>query len=253
MRHAIKDLKFDLKKSREKGIKELAESVRRVGVIEPIVVTPEGQVISGGRRVTAARLAGLKDVPTTISRRNAIETRIAQLDANLMVLPLNSAEFDAQLLERKKLNDQVNGKRSGFTSDTAKRLGVSKRTIEKAIRRSRTGIKGVSKSKLDQLARLPKPNPGLTSFAATHTVKQLREKIDRTLRKGPRLVNAMDTIESHVDALETLFRDIMSGRIEYEHRNGKFTKSLEGLEKLLHRFIKMNRAHISEKHLRRVA
>src|SRR5437016_2180049 len=61
----------------EEALKDLAESIRRHGIIQPLVVTkreistPRGQevryeLIAGERRLKASRLAGLKHVPVVI-------------------------------------------------------------------------------------------------------------------------------------------------------------------------------------------
>jgi len=41
----------------------LAESIRQYGIIEPLVVTPDGRLLAGHRRLAAARRAGLEQVP----------------------------------------------------------------------------------------------------------------------------------------------------------------------------------------------
>ena len=53
----------------ETALHELADSIREHGVLEPILVRPVGeryQVVAGERRVRAARLAGLLEVPAII-------------------------------------------------------------------------------------------------------------------------------------------------------------------------------------------
>lgn len=53
----------------EEPLAELAESIRLVGVVEPLVVRPRGKVfeiIAGERRFRAARLAGLQSVPCIV-------------------------------------------------------------------------------------------------------------------------------------------------------------------------------------------
>ena len=50
----------------ERELFELAESVKEVGIIQPLIVRPEGdgyQLIAGERRLRAAKLAGLETVP----------------------------------------------------------------------------------------------------------------------------------------------------------------------------------------------
>jgi hypothetical protein len=48
------------------SIKSLANSIKKLGIQEPLVVTQDGWILSGHRRHVAARLAGLHDVPCRI-------------------------------------------------------------------------------------------------------------------------------------------------------------------------------------------
>lgn len=50
----------------DEGIRELAKSISRNGLLEPLVVNREGAVISGNRRMNSARLAGLQEVPCRV-------------------------------------------------------------------------------------------------------------------------------------------------------------------------------------------
>src|SRR6266853_5675984 len=47
-------------------VRALADSIAEVGLLHPIVVTPEGRLIAGQRRLQACRLLGWQDVPVTI-------------------------------------------------------------------------------------------------------------------------------------------------------------------------------------------
>jgi hypothetical protein len=48
-------------------IRELARSIQKHGLQEPIVVTRDGYILSGHRRQMACRLAGMKDVPCRVA------------------------------------------------------------------------------------------------------------------------------------------------------------------------------------------
>lgn len=48
---------------KDPAIKELAESIRRNGLLEAIVITADGYIISGHRRYAAAKLVGLSKIP----------------------------------------------------------------------------------------------------------------------------------------------------------------------------------------------
>lgn len=47
-------------------LRPLAESIEEVGLLHPVVVTPEGRLIAGQRRLAACRLLGWAEVPVTV-------------------------------------------------------------------------------------------------------------------------------------------------------------------------------------------
>ncbi|MGI6240300.1 MAG: ParB/RepB/Spo0J family partition protein, partial [Christensenellales bacterium] len=53
----------------EGALKELAQSIAAVGVLQPIIVAPAGEryeIIAGERRYRASRLAGLDEIPAIV-------------------------------------------------------------------------------------------------------------------------------------------------------------------------------------------
>jgi ParB family transcriptional regulator, chromosome partitioning protein len=83
---------------------QLADSIRRVGILQPIVVRP-GEIsghyliIMGGRRYRAARLAGLDAVPAIVQEGGAPD-RYAQVIENIQRDDLAAAEIAAFVLEQ---------------------------------------------------------------------------------------------------------------------------------------------------------
>jgi len=47
-------------------LRSLADSISEVGLLHPVVVTPQGRLIAGQRRLEACRLLGWDDVPVTV-------------------------------------------------------------------------------------------------------------------------------------------------------------------------------------------
>src|SRR5205085_2691915 len=47
-------------------LRALADSISEVGLLHPIVVTPDARLIAGQRRLEACRLLGWSDVPVTV-------------------------------------------------------------------------------------------------------------------------------------------------------------------------------------------
>jgi len=67
-------------------LQELAESISRYGVLQPIVVRPNGEryeLIVGERRLRAARMAGLEAVPAVVREASQEEVALLALVENL--------------------------------------------------------------------------------------------------------------------------------------------------------------------------
>lgn len=74
---------------------ELADSVRRVGVLQPIIVRPHGeeyQIVAGERRWRAAKAAGLEKVPVRVMGATEGEALELALIENLQRQDLNAME-----------------------------------------------------------------------------------------------------------------------------------------------------------------
>ena len=83
------------KEFREESQKELADSIRAVGVIQPIVVTKRGNrysIIAGERRWRASRMAGLNEVPVIVRDWDEMTRLKAALIENLQRDDLNPVE-----------------------------------------------------------------------------------------------------------------------------------------------------------------
>src|SRR5439155_11700932 len=76
------------------GLSELAASISRHGVLQPIVVSQDGagyELVAGHRRVLAARLAGMTTIPAVIRNEIGDRLELALLE-NLQRSHLNAIE-----------------------------------------------------------------------------------------------------------------------------------------------------------------
>ncbi len=114
----------------EETLAELAASIREVGILQPIVVRRTGQgyeVVTGERRLRAAKLAGLATVPVVLRDsddsnllREALIENIHREDLN----PIELGEAFRQLLDELGLKQE----------ELADRVGVSRSHIANTIR-----------------------------------------------------------------------------------------------------------------------
>jgi len=111
----------------EEQIAELADSIRKVGVLQPIIVRPEGagyQIIAGERRWRASRAAGLERVPVRVMATSETEALALALIENLQREDLNPVEeargyrrlIDEYSMTQSELADRVSKSRSAVTN-----------------------------------------------------------------------------------------------------------------------------------------
>ena len=109
---------------------ELSSSIKRYGVIQPLLVTPDKDkyiVIAGERRWRASKKAGLKTVPAVVHKRKELERIEIALIENVQRVDLTPLE---QAVTIEKLHLQFN-----FSyEDIAKRLGKASSTVTNIVR-----------------------------------------------------------------------------------------------------------------------
>ena len=115
----------------EQALSELADSISKHGVIQPLLVRPlaDGsyQLVAGERRWRASRLAGLTEVPAVIKDMTDSEAMELALIENLQredLNPIEEAEGIQLLIDTYGLTQDV----------AAERLGKSRPAIANALR-----------------------------------------------------------------------------------------------------------------------
>lgn len=127
-------------------MEKLIESIRENGVLNPVIVRQRGadyEMISGHRRLHAAKIAGLKELPAIIKNMSDDEAVIAMVDSNLQRERLLPSER-AWSLRLKTEAVKRQGKRTDLTSgndcqklniaDIGEELGVKERQVRNYIR-----------------------------------------------------------------------------------------------------------------------
>ena len=146
------------REARLEHIKDLAQSMVNVGLINPITVDKAHSLIAGLHRLEAAKLLGWTEVECTVSDLEGLQAELAEIDENFVRNDLSSVEYGDLLLRRKEIYEALhpetkNGgdKKSQeirtrkarsdsfdpFVVDTAKKLGISRRTVEERIQTAR--------------------------------------------------------------------------------------------------------------------
>lgn len=114
----------------EETLKELADSIRSSGVVQPVLVRPADgryQLVAGERRWRAARMAGLETIPALIrdlTDRDALELALTENLLREDLNPLEVAHAYEALQEKYGINHE----------EIAARLGVNRSTVTNTLR-----------------------------------------------------------------------------------------------------------------------
>jgi len=111
----------------DEGVAELADSISKVGLLQPIIVRPMGegyQIIAGERRWRACRVAGLTRVPVKVLSKTEVESLEIALIENLQRQDLNAIEesrgyrrlLTDYRMTQAELADKVSKSRSTITN-----------------------------------------------------------------------------------------------------------------------------------------
>ena len=115
---------------REDALQELAESIRRHGILQPLAVRRVGafyELIAGERRLRAGQLAGLTEIPCIVMNMDEQESGLAALVANLQ-----RQDFD--YIEEAKGICALMEKYTMSQEQVAKLLGKSQSAIANKLR-----------------------------------------------------------------------------------------------------------------------
>lgn len=114
----------------EKALSDLAQSIRNLGVIQPITLRKDGEkfeIISGERRYRASKMAGLKAIPAYIRLVNDQELLEMALVENIQREDLDAIEV---ALTYQRLLEEI-----GMTQENlSQRIGKERSTITNSIR-----------------------------------------------------------------------------------------------------------------------
>jgi ParB-like chromosome segregation protein Spo0J len=131
-------------------IADLVRSIEQIGLLNPITITPEYQLIAGGRRLAAFKSLGRTEIRACMVDLSALGAELAEIDENLCRNELTVLERAEQMSRRKDIYEAIHpetrrgvagGKaRQGkvnemlsFADDTASKTRSSARTVQHEV------------------------------------------------------------------------------------------------------------------------
>lgn len=214
----------------EKALAELAESIKTLGIIQPITLRKDGdkfEIISGERRYRASKIAGLETVPAYIRLVNDQELLEMALVENIQREDLDAIEIALtyqRLLEeigmtQENLSQRVGKERSSITNSI--RLLRLSPEVQDAIRSGEISA-GHGRAILSQ--EDPQKQKELFQKIVAHklSVRQAEEESSRMKNASPTEKRTKSPIPNHFKKAEKNLSDILNSKVEIKAAaNGK--------------------------------
>ena len=154
-------------------IKTLKKSIEKVGLINPITLNKNNELLAGARRFQAIEALGWSEITVHIVDRDLLEQELISIDENLVRSPLNKLELEKCLNRGREIYEELNPTAvkinlsnqevsaentqkkkeqekldtDSFAAITAEKTGLSKSVIKSAIRRDALASDAVKKAR----------------------------------------------------------------------------------------------------------
>ena len=114
----------------EDSLSELAESIRSYGILQPLTVRRQGtgyELVAGERRLRAAAMAGLREVPCLVAQ-------VGEEDSALLALMENLQRRDLDCWEEAEALSRLSARYGLSQEEAARRLGRSQPAVANKLR-----------------------------------------------------------------------------------------------------------------------
>lgn len=218
------------------ALRELADSIREQGILQPLVVRPRGtdyELIAGERRWRAAQIAGLAEVPIVI--RDADDPTVLELMLieNLQrenLNPIEEAQGYAQLIDQFQLRQE----------DAAKKVGKNRTVVANALRLLklpfevqawiRDGqlsvghakvILGLDAPESQKLAADKVIRSGLNVRQTEELVARLRQSQTLASATSAGKGKSLELRDVHIADMENKLQQKLGTKVQFRYRQGK--------------------------------
>jgi ParB family transcriptional regulator, chromosome partitioning protein len=196
-------------------VSTLKKSVESVGLIHPVTVNQDDELLAGARRFQAVKELGWEEVPVHVVDRDALIQELISIDENLVRAPLKNLELEKFLNRGREIYEEINPSANrvnlsvddltaeerqqlkeleeqdedSFAAVTAEKTGLSKSVIKGAIKRDALASEAV---------KIARGNGELNATKANEIIKLEKEAqetvlpliADKTAKETRRIVAA---------------------------------------------------------------
>lgn len=139
-------IKDRLRKADPKKVEELAQSIKLLGLLQPIVLNKKNELLAGLNRLEAHKLLNLEEIKFEyLEHDDILREELAELDENLVRSDFHYMDRGIYLMRKKEIYDELNNthtilnncdglKVKPFTEFIAEKTNQSQRTIQNEIK-----------------------------------------------------------------------------------------------------------------------
>lgn len=204
----------------ETDVETLKKSIEKIGLINPVTINQENELLAGARRYQAVQSLGWSEIPVHVINRDSLEQELISIDENLVRAPLDKLELERYLNRGRAIYEELNPSankvdllteddpspqakqkqkekddldKNSFTAITAEKTGLSKSVIKSAIKRDALASDAVKQarslgelnaSQTNEIIKLEKDaQEHVLPLIADKTVKEAR-KIIKAAKEG---------------------------------------------------------------------
>lgn len=203
----------------KKAVKVIEESIEKNTQLQPIIVDRNGNLIDGNHRLHACINLGISVIAQVVDEVDEDKLALMEIDTNLCRKELTQTELENHLAERKKIylklypetakGSFTKSDKKSFTEDTADTLGVSKKTVERLVKRGEEATeelkqardnKEISNSELDEII---KDTSGLSVEDKNKALKdKLKAKAEQKEQPKVKVESKVEQIEDNLTQID---------------------------------------------------
>ncbi|MFG1505883.1 ParB/RepB/Spo0J family partition protein [Halobacteriovorax sp. ZH5_bin.2] len=231
----INDIKLNSEYLRTNtDVETLKISIENIGLINPLTINKENELLAGARRYQALKELGIEDVPVHIVDRKSLEQELISIDENLVRRALDKLEFEKCLNRGREIFEELNPTatkvevdviattteekklekakeeqdQDSFAAITAQKTGLSKSVIKGAIKRDALASEHVKKARqlghinasvTNEIIKLDKEvQDSVLPMISDKTVKEVKQIVAAAKRGG------VQEAEQEIETMEPL-------------------------------------------------
>lgn len=229
----LSDIKLNSEYLRvDADVTSLKKSVENVGLIHPVTINEENELLAGARRFQAAQELGWDEIPVQVVDRDVLVQELISIDENLVRSPLKKLELEGLLNRGREIFETLNptasrvdlsaeelspeekqqqkekeeSEKDSFTAVTSEKLGLSKSVIKGAIKRDALASDAVKQARgqgelnattTNEIIRLDKKaQEKILPLVVNKTAKETRRIVAAAKKNG--LAGAIEESEKTV-------------------------------------------------------